>query len=616
VYATQSANKRAFLGYYGVFIAVMLLALAWRFGGVVDFWEYPDEVWTVWQVQGNLADALTRTPFDWSPLYPVVIWAWVQIVGNMLETARLLNPLLGAMTLALLFQVGRQLPIALGITLSLEQRTRIGWLNSLAFGVMAFPIFIGVDSRAYGLLMLWGVLTLWYSLRWLSRPTWRNTIACIVCHALLFYTSYTGVVFSSFLGAMMLLIALCRFGKALAWRQLLAIPIGGVLLCLPEVQHLLQARGRITRSSDEILGGVPQELFQIYQELTGSTAFVVFLAIVASLFLLWQVRHRQHWFWGVILVLWTLALPTLLTLMGSEFLLRSRYVWWIVLGACLGVAWVLGISRNLSVLGAVVLLGLGFISQNFVPFRLTVPENIPFRYVLSNLADEMRPEDVLIIDPACMCGRAYEWDYFVPRYFASGYLPIVNSIPDDAQRVWYLSSDANRTASLQAQVANGRIASTYYGPWYFIVRLYERPANLQGVAFGESVALHTAEIIGNPFAVGEGESITVRLQWSAQQALSVDYSMSVALFQNDVLVAQSDSAPSSGNTSTWQMGNFYEDIRTLRAPENTLYSGDLEVRVAVYQWWDGTRLVPQSNTLWRVTTDNYLVIHTLTFWAW
>jgi hypothetical protein len=616
VYATQSANKRAFLGYYGVFIAVMLLALAWRFGGVVDFWEYPDEVWTVWQVQGNLTDTLTRTPFDWSPFYPVVVWTWVQVVGNTLETARLLNPLLGAITLALLFQVGRQLPIALGIMLSSAQRTRIGALNSLAFGVMAFPIFIGVDSRAYGLLMVWGVLTLWYSLRWLSRPTWRNTLACAVAHTLMFYTSYTSVAFTLFLGAMMLFIGVCRFRQKIAWQQLVALAVLIIALCAPEISHLLGAQGRITRPSDELLGSVPQELFAIYQELTGSSAFVVFLAIIAILFLAWQVRHRQYWFWGVIVLVWTLALPLVITLMGSEFLLRSRYVWWIIIGAGLGVAWVVGMSRTLSVLSAVALLGLGFSSQNFAPFRLTVPENIPFRYVLGNLAHDMRPEDVLIIDPACTCGRAYEWDYFVSRYFASGYLPIVNTIPTGTQRVWYLSSDANRTASLEAQIADGRIASTYYGPWYFIVRLYERPASIQGVAFGESVALHTAEIVGNPFAVGEGENIMVRLQWSALQALSADYSVSVALFQNDVLVAQSDGAPSSGNTSTWQVGKFYEDIRTLRAPDNTLYSGDLEVRVTVYQWWDGTRLVPKSNTLWRVTPNNYLVIHTLTFWAW
>jgi hypothetical protein len=253
---------------------------------------------------------------------------------------------------------------------------------------------------------------------------------------------------------------------------------------------------------------------------------------------------------------------------------------------------------------------------DWTSYRLAVTTSPPFRSVFGWLAERMRPGDVLVIDPNCACGEPVGWHYFVSQFFPTGYLPIVDH-PGEAARVWYLSTDGwPRDEQLLDEVLDGRKPSIFVGPWNFLLRLYEGPPSWEGTPFGDSIRLNGVEIAEGDHLLARGDSLAVKLWWSTEQALAVDYSISVALLDSrGNLVAQADgpaSAPDTPEqTSAWQPGVYYEDDRTLTLPDD-VRGGGYRLVAAVYQWWDNARLTPEPNALFPTSTDDgYLVVDTV-----
>jgi hypothetical protein len=228
----------------------------------------------------------------------------------------------------------------------------------------------------------------------------------------------------------------------------------------------------------------------------------------------------------------------------------------------------------------------------------------------------MRPGDVLIIDPKCACGKEMGWDLFVPQFFPTGYLPIVSQ-PGDAPRVWYLSTTGwLRDEALFAAIQKGRRPSIFVGPWNFLLRLYEGPPSWTGAAFGGLIRFNGVEIQKASKILAENETVQVRLWWSAQQPMTSDYSMSLALLDSaGRLVTQADGPAlvdgTSSPTSQWQPGAYYEDVRAIHIPTGTT-PGTYTLVLAVYQWWDGVRLDPEPNPLWALTGADHTYLQLAT----
>ena len=89
--------------------AVLLLAAGLRILRLVEFVEWPDEIYTLWRSQGSLRNLLTLTPNDWPPLYGVIHWIWVQFTGPTLEASRYLMVLVSLLGIALMYQAARAL---------------------------------------------------------------------------------------------------------------------------------------------------------------------------------------------------------------------------------------------------------------------------------------------------------------------------------------------------------------------------------------------------------------------------------------------------------------------------------------------------------------------------
>jgi hypothetical protein len=91
----------------------------------------------------------------------------------------------------------------------------------------------------------------------------------------------------------------------------------------------------------------------------------------------------------------------------------------------------------------------------------------------------------------------------------------------------------------------------------------------------------------------EGETIRVRLWWSADEAVTLDYSVGLYVLGPERLLGQTDGAPQlldgPQETSRWASGRYYVDERQITLV-NPMPRGDYLLHLAVYQSWDAVRI--------------------------
>jgi len=589
---------------YLVPISVLLFSAALRIGYVVDFVEWPDEIWSVWHVRGTFEQAMQRVPADWPPLFSAVTWLWQQIAGLQLETARYLMVLLSLLTLAFLYRAARRFSLA-G---SKGQITAA--FTTLTFAVTGYGIFSGVDVRAYGLLLMLGTLALWLLLRWMHRPNWGRAASLGVVFAALIYTSYTSFFYIAFLTFFLFVQRPRLFVR---W---VGVGIITIVLVLPLLPRFLSSAGSRLEVMRQPFQPLPQALATLYGEFGGTQWFLIPL-VVAGLLLIIALRQLRERRKHLLLAVWVLFPLIIYFTATSEEFWKPRYLWWVLIGLALLIGIGAAQLPRLAQWGAAVgLVLLAYLPVSWHQYQIDATSATPFRAAFSWLAEHIRPNDVVIIDPHCVCGVPYGWDYFVPLYFPTGYLPIREE-PGTTSRVWYLSSEGwERDEALLAEISTVRKPSIFVGPWYFLLRLYEGPPSWEGVTFGDFVRLNGVELTNDRTVLSEDEQLDIKLWWSTTRQLDVDYSISVALLNpRGEVVAQVDGSAHAPDTpeqmSAWQPGNYYEDYRTLELPPG-LKSGNYRLVVTVYQWWDNLRLAPIPNDEYPTKTgDNYLVVREL-----
>lgn len=589
----------------------LLLFAGWlRTQHLVGFYEWPDEIWSLWHVQGSFNEAMSRVPYDWPALFSIMTWLWMQVAGETLEASRYLMILWALLGVVFTYRAAQ----ALFVTLAPDAVGRKGaaWVSAAAAVSFGYLIYTGVEVRAYGLVLMFGALALWMTLRWLRQPeNWRRTVMLAAVLALTFYSTFTSV---PYIGFLTLMVVVVRPRLLLRW---VGVGVVTLILALPAVVQFIGNAG----SRLDVMPQPPKdfvtEMVQVYNDFGGTTAQLVVMLAALGAMIYYLVRRWISWRWLLVLVVWISVPAVIYVVAPNREYLNVRYVWWVSLGLVmlLGVA-SLYLPRLLQWGGAALLLGMAFLPVDWLQFRAVPTEAVPMRMVLSWFAKQIRPGDVLIQDPYCVCGVAIVWDYFMPQYFPEGELPWAEQ-PGDHARVWYLATTGwEQDEALKAEIMKGRKESIFVGPWNFLLRLYEGPPMWEGIPFGETIGLNGFEIESNRSVFRENEVISVKLWWSALQKPPMDYSISLSLLDEfGNLVAQSDGPAKAPDTpeqmSAWQPGLYYEDYRTLTLPEQ-LEGRDYQLVVAVYDWQTGERLTPAANPSFKVEeTAKYLLLKTI-----
>jgi hypothetical protein len=475
---------------------------------------------------------------------------------------------------------------------------------------MGYLVFSSVEVRAYGLVLMLGPLALWLTLRWMAQPNnWRRTGLLVIVLALAFYSSFTSIVYIAYLSFIVLFI---HPRLLLRW---VVVGIATVIVTLPAaIQFAQNASERLNRAPPPPLP-FGAEMVNIYGQYGGTTFTAAILGLALLLVLYLIVRRRINWRWGLLLVVWAIVPVIIYVVKPNREYLNVRYVWWVVLGlvVLIGAA-TLYLPRVMQWGVMALLVGIAFIPVDWFQFRVGATEAAPMRMVLSWFAEHIRPGDVIIKDPYCVCGENIAWDYFLPQFFPQGELPWVTE-PGNHSRVWYLATTGwKQDEKLKAAIMDGRKESIFVGPWNFLLRLYEGPPLWQGVAFGDQIALNGVEIPDNRMTFRENETIPVKLWWSALKQPAMDYSISLAVFdENGALVTQDDGPAHAEGTpeqmTAWKPGTYYEDYRNLTLPIGTP-GRSYTIVVTVYDWQTVKRLTPAANSIFPLSGINsgYLLL--------
>src|SRR5258708_16005022 len=106
--------------------------------GIID-----DEVWSVWQPRGQPQQIINWTPYDWPPLFYLIMGVWKGVVG--------ITPLADRYLSALLFLIG--VAAMYRVTRPLTHHNNAGLLAAIAYAGLGYSIHISVTQRGYNVLL-------------------------------------------------------------------------------------------------------------------------------------------------------------------------------------------------------------------------------------------------------------------------------------------------------------------------------------------------------------------------------------------------------------------------------------------------------------------------------
>lgn len=549
-----------------------------------------DEIWSVWQTLGSPAQIIRWTPYDWPPLYYLMLGAWRGLAGMHPIILRFSSVLLFLLGVAFLYRAARRLG-----------GHQAAALSALAYAGLGYAALISLEVRGYAPALALLPLAFWLTLRYFDHPGLRRGLLLGLSLAALFYTSLTAAGALAMLGLYTLLV----YRRAI-WRWWLP-GLTAVLLALPEIA--VKAQLAITRTAATAQLS-PPPLHQAFYDLFWNWAgyafpvWVILLAAAAGLLIYRRARRPVT----LALLVWAFGVPLLLYLTNPLLgFFSARYAWWVMPGlALLAGCGLAHLPRPAAAAATIILLGLLFVPVPFKEYSIfsNLSElNRNFRWLQTRLL----PGDVLLADPGNQCGRPEEWDYYTRVYFPNGLTFVAD--PTGYRRVWHIIFDGAQDAQMQQAVARGRVSRQFVGPPGCLFRLYEAPPDAEGIPFANGMRFHGVDVLENglpwtgPLVRREAESIHLRLWWSVDEPPAQDYSVGLYLLHwRDGLADSVDHAPqpvyppdAPPETSRWQPGEFYIEERTLTLPFPTART-TYTIALAVYFWQDQQRITaPGAN---------------------
>ena len=543
-----------------------------------------DEFWSVYQGYGNWLELLRWNPYDWPPLYYLVLDGWVALVGIQPLVLRFLSVLFFLLGSAFFYQVMRQ-----------HGGHRAAWLGSFCWAGLAYLVFLSSELRGYALMWLVLPMAWFFALRLSNRPGRRNAIAFSLAAVACLYTTYITV----FPLAMLVFYVLWKGRRALRQRaaHLALAAVLMAILILPIPFFLLPTLWSRVKAIQGIeLLPLAEALLAIYRfwfgELVWVMAFLMALG-VAVLF-----ARRRIGVYGIFTFVW--AFPTMILLYLSNPLLgffQIKYASWTLIGIPAFLGHSLAQLPRLGRLAALAILAM-LIVQPFPWQRFNRELLSQLEVSLHWLQGEWYAGDALLLAEDHECPDDGEiWNYMFRAYFPGG-LEFTDEITGQ-RRLWFVTADGSPASRYWEALRRDYVERHFVGPPGCLFRLYEGPPEREGILFDNGMRFLGAEFLldGEPlppaFApqLHEGEEFGVRMWWQVSEPLPRDYSVGVFLFDKEGRVLLDEHGPprptypygAPMETSRWEPGQLYYEDRALQVPFPLLRQ-ELELRMAVYYW--------------------------------
>lgn len=284
---------------------IILIAVLLRFPSLGEQSLWRDEAATWLQVNGSLAEVISRTATDnYPPLYNLLAWMSVQLFGGAEWVLRLPSAVLGVLNVALLYGLA----------------SRIGGRGAglIAAGLLAlsgYHVWYSQEARMYALLGCAATAHAWAMWHFLDRPRAARALLLSLTGIPLLYAHPYGALTWVGIGVGALWTIVLRRD----WKTLLPLVLAELLVVVSFVPWGLILIGRAQSIADEgfwIGQPTPAYILLQWRKVTGALFILLVLAVPILLYL--RRKHGPGPAAGALplLLSWTL-LPSILGIIAS-----------------------------------------------------------------------------------------------------------------------------------------------------------------------------------------------------------------------------------------------------------------------------------------------------------
>lgn len=580
--------------------AVLLLAALFRIYHIIQRPIWTDEGTTTFNLfhfngQTDLISGLAARDHH-PPLYYLMLQGWVTLTGDSVFAMRYFAALVGILAVALM------VPLARVFAAGHPRRFILPIAAALMLALSDPDIDLSQEIRFYTLRTLFIILSAFFYLRWLNRPTHRRALLWLLANVAILHTNYQGAFIMLFEGlhALIYLRGKQRL-TALAWLAAAAV------IFLPWFLGYGIGQFDNEQGVNSTLPSTWDTFVElVYKFLGRQWPLIVGLMLLGLL--AYRPLARRKWLpddRAALLIMWV-ALTLIISFVANEWfsILSPRRVMLISPAIALLVA--RGLlhftpSTRLFLLAVIVAYCATTVDDYYPKAPWDKVGADMGRYAQSGdmgLMEIYYDDTVLYyytdhtMPPGTIVKSLRMWRQFEPQTYPAGVLDLLRQ----HDTVWFThwSPDQSGFQFLQetghVQTA---LMTTYWGTNALNAYRFDVIQPQPVVDFTNGMRLRQFEMIP--------EKMRVDLWWSASAALDKDYSVSVFLLDaSGQLVAQHDGFPFENNrpTTGWRVDEVIYDPHALQPAD--LPAGTYTVAVQLYTYYDGLKYPTLQGDDWHV----------------
>jgi hypothetical protein len=554
------------------------------------------------------------------PAAVLSIYGWTRLVGETEFAARYLSVLAGAVTIAAIYGMGRNL---------LDRQT--GFLAAFLWAINPYQIWFAQDLRSNALWIAFSAVATLALLRALRSPRRAGTwLLYMIMMTLGLYTFYLEL----FVLAAHNLYALFEIiRRRLKLRTWVVVQAGiGALLAPWFLQPRLYSGGYSPTAGPVnlpwtfqsfVFGETLPSPFQSMPqqpELGGLAAWLAVGLIAAGMIVIWRYRERSA---ALFVTLYAL-LPVIL-LSAVEWILKSGYYrpryaasstpGWVLILA-LGIVtvsrqidrrWLKRTVTGMTVIGITLIYLLGLWNYYLVPAYAKAP---PWRDLMAAFDEQVYRGDLVIRNYP---DQSFEYYYhnaaeavLLPADPEVDPIPELERLAGQYGTIWFVPQpsiwDPDQVvggwlAENRQMVSEEFIGTFHVQQFASYEASPDEVIHTTGVHFGDFALLEGYRTM--PIEVDTlhpGDTLTIELFWQPEQQTDIDLTVFMHLIgppqtDGNPLWAAGDHPPQNGrsNTTVWQVGTLLRDPYQLVIPESAL-AGTYTVAVGFYDPVGGGRI--------------------------
>lgn len=284
---------------------IILVAILLRFPSLGDQSLWRDEAATWLQINGSLADVLSRTATDnYPPLYNLLAWISVQLFGSAEWVLRLPSAVLGVLNVVLLYGLGARIG-----------GRATGLIAATLLALSGYHIWYSQEARMYALLACAATAHAWAMVHFLDRPRADRALLLALSGIPLIYAHPYGALTWVGIGVGAVWTILLRRD----WKALISLVGAELLVALSFVPWGLILIGRAQSIVDEgfwIGQPTPAYILLQWRKVTSALFILLVLATPFLIFLRRKNGPGPASRWLPLLLSWTL-IPSLLGIIAS-----------------------------------------------------------------------------------------------------------------------------------------------------------------------------------------------------------------------------------------------------------------------------------------------------------